>query len=97
MAERDRATRERASVLLRVSLGIELDQDGHIQTVLGREGDISADPLGYIKAVAAGRGSLEGTLQEAVQAARRQRMTWEEIGGALGVTRQSAWEKYSVE
>ena len=93
----DMKTRERSPVRISVSLAIELDEDGHIQTVLGRDGDVGADPLGYIRAVAAGRGSLEGTLEDAVRAARRQRMTWEEIGTALGVTRQSAWEKYSVD
>ena len=97
MTDGGTSTRRRAPVRISVSLAIELDEDGHIQTVLGREGDLGSDPLGYIKAVAAGRGSLESTLEEAVHTARRQRMTWEEIGTALGVTRQSAWEKYAVD
>lgn len=89
--------RERAPVRMSVSLAIELDEDGHIRTVLGREGDLGDDPLGYIKAIVAGRAALDGTLEDAVHAARRQRMTWEEVGAALGVTRQSAWEKYAVD
>lgn len=97
MPDANTRTRHRAPTSIAVSLSIELDEDGHIQTVLGREGDVGTDPLGYIKAIAAGRSSLEGTLEEAVRAARTQRMTWDEIGSALGVTRQSAWEKYSVE
>jgi hypothetical protein len=24
-------------------------------------------------------------------------VTWEEIGGALGVSRQAAWERYSID
>lgn len=90
-------TRPRAPVRISVSLAIELDEDGHIQTVMGREGEVGSEPLGYIRAVAAGRRSLEATLEEAVHMARRQRMTWEEIGSALGVTRQTAWEKYAVD
>ncbi len=89
--------RERAPVRIAASMAIELDEDGHIQTTFGREGDIAADPLGYVKAIRAGVASLEASLEEAVHAARRQRMTWEEIGAALGVTRQSAWEKYAID
>lgn len=89
--------RERAPVRIAVSMAIELDDDGHIKTTLGRQGNIAADPLGYVKAIRSGVASLEGSLEEAVHAARRQRMTWEEIGAALGVTRQSAWEKYAID
>jgi hypothetical protein len=89
--------RERAPVRIAVSMAIELDEDRHIQATLGREGDIAADPIGYVKAIRAGVTSLEASLEEAVHAARRQRMTWEEIGAALGVTRQSAWEKYAID
>ena len=39
----------------------------------------------------------EQAIKDAVRAARRQRMSWTEIGDALGVTRQSEWEKYSDE
>ena len=88
---------ERAPVRVAVSARMELDEDGHIQVTVGREGDIAADPLRYLEAVRRGLESLEETLGDAVRAARKQRLTWEEIGTALGVTRQSAWEKYSVD
>ena len=88
---------KRAPVRVAVSVQIELDEDGHIQVTLGRNGEVSADPLGYLKAVRAGMTSLDETVQDAVHTARRQRMTWDEIGAALGVTRQSAWEKYSTD
>jgi len=89
--------RDRAPVRIGVSMAIELDDDGHIEATLGREGDVAGDPLGYVKAIRAGVDSLESTLAEAVRAARRQRMTWEEIGDAFWVTRQSAWEKYALD
>jgi hypothetical protein len=89
--------KDRAPVRIGLSVHIELDEDGHVQVELGRNGDVAADPLGYVKAVRAGVRSLEETVEPAVHAARRQRMTWDEIGAALGVTRQSAWERYAVE
>jgi hypothetical protein len=33
---------------------------------------------------------------QAVQAARREGASWDEIGTALGITRQSAWTKFSA-
>lgn len=90
--------REGVDVRVAVSLDIELDAEGHIQTTLGRDGDASDDHLGYIKALSRGIETLqEHGLKDAVRSAREARMTWEEIGQALGVTRQSAWEKYWVD
>ncbi len=40
---------------------------------------------------------LEERQQEVVLEARRQGVTWTEIGKALGTTRQSAWARYSGE
>jgi biotin operon repressor len=38
---------------------------------------------------------MEPSLRAAVKLARQQGRTWEEIGKALGVSRQSAWERFS--
>jgi hypothetical protein len=90
--------RKRASLRASVSLHIELDEDGYIQTTFGRDGKVDKDPLGYVKALRRGLTMLEEQgIKDAVKAARRQRMSWAEIGDALGVTRQSAWERYSDE
>jgi hypothetical protein len=90
--------RKRAALRASVSLAIELDVDGHIQTTFGRDGEVDNDPLAYLKAIRAGVRMLEEQgVKDAVRAARRQRMSWTEIGEALGVTRQSAWERYSDE
>jgi hypothetical protein len=90
--------RNRRPLRVSVSLQIELDEDGYIQTTFGRDGKIDSDPLGYLKAIRRGATMLEDQgIKDAVKAARRQRMSWAEIGEALGVTRQSAWEKYSDE
>jgi len=90
--------RKRAARRVSVSLHIELDEDGYCQITWGRDGEVDDDPLGYLKAIRKGAGVLEEQgIKDAVRAARRQRMSWTEIGDALGVTRQSAWEKYSDE
>ena len=80
-----------------VSVEIQLAGNGHVRVTLGISGDLKEDPIGYIRAVSKGVESLSSTLEDAVHTARRQRFTWNEIGDALGITRQSAWEKYAVE
>jgi ATP-dependent Clp protease ATP-binding subunit ClpX len=40
------------------------------------------------------RQRLDRDEAEIVDLLRAKGYTWEQIGGALGVTRQSAWEKY---
>jgi ATP-dependent Clp protease ATP-binding subunit ClpX len=40
---------------------------------------------------------LDEQLRETVAAARTKEMSWAHIGNALGMTRQSAWERFSGE
>ncbi|MFF5262568.1 hypothetical protein ACFY4C_26835 [Actinomadura viridis] len=42
-------------------------------------------------------GSLEVELRVWVRELRRRGVTWARIGQALGITRQSAWERFSGE
>lgn len=58
-------------------------------------GDESTDPLTVINGITAGVKGMEPPLRAAVKLARQQGRTWEEIGKALGVSRQSAWERFS--
>ncbi|MGH8972484.1 MAG: hypothetical protein ACRD0C_04690 [Acidimicrobiia bacterium] len=69
----------------------------HVTVTLGIDGELEDDPLAVIRGITAGTKSLEPTLRQAVAVARRQRRTWEEIGQALGVTRQTAWERFSTD
>lgn len=69
----------------------------HVSVTLGISGSIEDDPLKVIRGITKGVKSLEPTLRQAVAIARQKRYTWEEIGQALGVTRQSAWERFSTE
>lgn len=57
----------------------------------GRPGD---DPLGALSDVGRLRRLLDEAELEAVRAARRAGRSWAEIAIKLGVTRQSAWERW---
>ena len=69
----------------------------HVTVSLGISGDADSDPLAVISGINEGVKSMDGPLREAVARARQLRFTWEEIGEALGVTRQSAWERFSLD
>jgi hypothetical protein len=51
--------------------------------------------LGYLPNVARARAQVEHTLQGWVGRARDLGATWAQIGDALGMTRQSAWERFA--
>lgn len=68
-----------------------------VKVTVGISGDWRAEPIKVISGITEGIKSLDSTLTEAVQQARRQGVTWAEIGKALGVSRQSAWERFSVD
>lgn len=70
-----------------VSVGVSLNVSGNLED----------NPLGVLKGLTNALRSVESKLSEAVQEARRQRFTWEQIGDALGISRQAAWERFSME
>jgi hypothetical protein len=51
--------------------------------------------LAHLPKVAAARAQVEETLQGWVGRARGLGATWAQIGDALGMTRQSAWERFA--
>ena len=53
--------------------------------------------LAHIPGVAKVADQVEADLRSWVQELRRRNVTWARIGAALGVTRQSAWERFSGE
>jgi ClpX C4-type zinc finger len=53
--------------------------------------------LAHLPRIAAASTQVEQQLTGAVRQARRQGITWTRIGAALGMTRQSAWERFSGE
>jgi len=55
------------------------------------------DLLSHLPKVAAAGGQVERHLTDCVRQARGRGITWTRIGEALGMTRQSAWERFSGE
>jgi ClpX C4-type zinc finger len=53
--------------------------------------------LAHLPRVAAASAKVEQQLTAWVRQARSRGLTWTRIGEALGVTRQSAWERFSGE
>lgn len=54
-------------------------------------------PLEVVAGVADGLRDLEERLGEIIRFARAEGHTWTEIGQALGVSKQAAWERFSGE
>ena len=53
--------------------------------------------LDLLPRVAGAGAQTEANLQRLVTILRERRVTWARIGGALQITRQSAWERFSGE
>lgn len=53
--------------------------------------------LAHIPKIAAVHSQVENSLREWVHELRHRGVTWERIGSALGMTRQSAWGRFSGE
>jgi len=53
--------------------------------------------LGHIPRIAATGVAVEADLRQWVEELRRRGVTWARIGATLGVTRQSAWERFAGE
>jgi ATP-dependent Clp protease ATP-binding subunit ClpX len=66
----------------------------HVEVTLSIEG-ADRDPLGALRGMMRGKQGIDAQVPQVVALAREQRCTWAEIGGALGITRQSAWERFS--
>ena len=59
-----------------------------------KEGEYDARPLAVVKALRVTQARISSEIAVAVGAARAQELSWELIGDALGVTRQTAHERY---
>lgn len=59
--------------------------------------DLPQDPLSALRVLTESELELERIRREQVIAARAAGATWQQIGDALGVTRQSAWGSFTAE
>jgi ClpX C4-type zinc finger len=86
--------------------------DGCVQlcnTILATDDGSSRSPIAVLQAmtdeqildqlprIAAVGAQVEAGLQERVKLLRERKVTWARVGAALGMTRQSAWERFSGE
>lgn len=78
--------------LLPVAKAVEMLVDA-LETAR-KTGSYDGKPLGAIKALQTAQTYLGSQIAIAVGAARAQQSSWERIGEALGVTRQTAHERY---
>jgi uncharacterized NAD(P)/FAD-binding protein YdhS len=60
-------------------------------------GDWDSEPLDGLREACRISTALEKLTRESVQRAREAGHSWTQIGDALGVTKQTAWERYSAE
>ena len=58
--------------------------------------ELPADPLDALRELARTEAALDELRRQQVAAARAAGATWEQVGEALGVSRQSAWEYYTA-
>lgn len=56
---------------------------------------LPADPLEALRELSRADVELGALRRERVEAARQRGATWDQIGGSLGISRQSAWEYYA--
>ena len=66
-------------------------------SVLAAAKDLPQDPLSALRVLTEREHELERIRREKVVAARAAGASWQQIGDALGVTRQSAWESFTAE
>jgi uncharacterized NAD(P)/FAD-binding protein YdhS len=60
-------------------------------------GDWQSEPLDRLREACRVSTALDKLTRESVQRAREAGHSWTQIGEALGVTKQTAWERYSGE
>jgi hypothetical protein len=58
-------------------------------------GDWESDPIGALRECRRAATALEKAMWQTVMAARDAGHSWTAIGGALGVTKQTAWQRFS--
>ena len=71
---------------------------GHGQNIRVRAiGDWESEPLDGLREACRVAIGLDKLTRDSVRRAREDGHSWTQIGQALGVTKQSAWERYSGE
>ena len=72
------------------------DTEPMLTVTLTVEDDWESDPLRVVAGIREGMNTLNEWQRKAVETARQQGRSWEEIGTACGVSRQAAWERFAA-
>jgi hypothetical protein len=75
----------------------EIMDDHMVSVTLTLSDGWKDDPLRVISGISDGAKALAKWQRKAVNVARKQGSTWDEIGAAAGVSRQAAWERFSTD
>jgi hypothetical protein len=65
------------------------------QTFAGWDAMSDEQLLDALKPTSATVDATRAVLQAQVEALRKREISWDKIGGALGISRQAAWERFS--
>ncbi|MCW2543975.1 MAG: ATP-dependent Clp protease ATP-binding subunit ClpX [Frankiales bacterium] len=76
---------------------IIIEETGKTSMALSRPVATEAEELERMVALHASKEQVDREVAATVRGLRSRGVTWTRIGEALGMTRQSAWEKYSGE
>lgn len=76
-------------------LTIRLRQANLTNMTVVMSASLPADPLEALRELARGEAELDRLRYEQVRVAREAGASWEEIGAALGMSKQSAWEYFT--
>jgi hypothetical protein len=60
-------------------------------------GNWESDPIGALRECRSAATALEKAMHQTVMAARDAGHSWTAIGDALGITKQTAWERFAGE
>lgn len=69
----------------------------HRDLSIGPDSEVAEVLLDELRINAAGLKQSEEQLQRAVNILRKNQVPWSQIGGAIGISRQAAWERFSGE
>ena len=83
-----------------IEASLEAGPEGEWQLSLALPADleeVAIDPLLVLCGLALGAAQLDQKIEEVVRYCRTQGASWTNIGAALGISKQAAWEQFSGE
>lgn len=70
-------------------------EEAHVNVSVHIGGAVDDHPLQVLSGLRNGSEIIDGNIRRTVSTARAKGCSWDEIGRSLGISRQSAWERFS--